>query len=108
MDALIPLKRHLPSLFAHFLLHSIIMIMHCRQRHGFFFKLASLLIHKHVDRGCSVISTPEKTLYILRLRENRDLLADERLVVRLNDKYVSWTAAAPVILSVALFKVKTP
>ena len=42
----------------------------------------------------------------LRLRENRDLLSDDRLIVRLNDKYVSWAAAAPIILSVALYKVR--
>merc|ERR1719244_2447347 len=42
--------------------------------------------------------------FISRLREDKDLLNNPNLVVRINEKYTSWSAAAPLVLSLILYK----
>jgi len=43
-----------------------------------------------------------------KIRKQKSLITDPNLVVRLNDKYLTWTAAAPIVLSVILFKQPLP
>jgi len=42
--------------------------------------------------------------FVSRLREDKDLLNNPNLVVRINEKYTSWSVAAPFVLSLLLYK----
>ena len=48
------------------------------------------------------------TQFLERLKESSPLLADPNLVVRLEEKYVSWTTASPILLSLMFFKKPLP
>ena len=46
--------------------------------------------------------------FLERLKESSPVLADPNLVVRLEEKYVSWTTASPILLSLMFFKKPLP
>ena len=48
------------------------------------------------------------TQFLERLKESSPVLADPNLVVRLEEKYVSWTTASPILLSLMFFKKPLP
>merc|ERR1711974_479942 len=48
------------------------------------------------------------TQFLERLKESSPVLADPNLVVRLEEKYVSWTTASPILLSLVFFKKPLP
>jgi phosphatidate phosphatase LPIN len=54
----------------------------------------------------------EKTVsfqdFVARLREDRSFLSNPDLTVRINEKYTTWSDAAPLILSVILYKEQLP
>merc|ERR1712130_557992 len=48
------------------------------------------------------------TVFLEKLKESSPVLADPSLVVRLEEKYVSWTTASPILLSLMFFKKPLP
>merc|ERR1719264_2231539 len=48
------------------------------------------------------------TVFLEKLKESSPVLADPNLVVRLEEKYVSWTTASPILLSLMFFKKPLP
>ena len=46
--------------------------------------------------------------FLERLKSGLSLLEDPRLVIRLHEKYLSWSKAAPILLSIMLFRQPLP
>ena len=46
--------------------------------------------------------------FLERLKSGPSLLEDPRLVIRLHEKYLSWSKAAPILLSIMLFRQPLP
>jgi len=68
------------------------------------------------DEKSTTMITPEKFMahilnysdFVNRLRDDKSLLSNPSLVVRIQEKYMTWTMAAPLILSVILYKEPLP
>eukprot|EP00092_Neocalanus_flemingeri_P029079 GFUD01031566.1.p1 GENE.GFUD01031566.1~~GFUD01031566.1.p1 ORF type:complete len:914 (+),score=294.80 GFUD01031566.1:301-3042(+) len=46
--------------------------------------------------------------FVEQMRTEKSILTDPNLVIRVHEKYLTWTAAAPLLLSVMLFKQPLP
>jgi hypothetical protein len=46
--------------------------------------------------------------FVMRLRNQEDVITDGRLVVRIGDQYLSWAEAWPIIMSAVLFNRSLP